>query len=342
MKAVIFKAPNNIAVEDVNTPKIGKSDVLLRIKSVAICNATDMHFLKGEIPGMKYPLPPGRPGHECSGEVVEVGENVNQLAIGDRVVPGPLYALPCGKCCYCTRGVQELCENPGEADFAYAEYLRVPAKFCYPLPENVSYEKGALIDLLACAFHGATRAKFSIGDSVAIIGQGPAGLLLTQLAKLAGAGKVITGDIEDSRLEVSKKIGADFTINAIKEDLVKKVFELTDSKGCDIAIDAVGKPIVTSQAVEVLKPGGRVVIFGFHLKPGEIDLARVFERELEIRASFRTIGEWDYRLTTKLVSDKKIDLKALITHTMPLEQFRHALELIEKQSERVIKVILKP
>lgn len=342
MKSIIFAAPNKITIKDIETPKISKDDVLIKVKAAAICNATDMHFLKGEIPGVKYPLSPGKPGHECSGEVIKVGENVKQLKIGDRVAPGPLYALPCGECYYCTRGMQELCENPGEADFAYAKYLKVPAKYCYQLPENVSFAGGALIDLLACALHGAERADFSIGESVTIIGQGPAGLLLTQLARLAGADKIITCDIYDSRLTVSKKLGADFTVNTFKENLIERVLKLTDMKGCDVAIDAVGKPLIPSQAIEILKPKGRVIIFGFHLKPAEIDLAKVFERELEIKASFRTVGEWDYRLAMNLVANRKIDLKDLITHTMPLEQIKTALELIEKGAEGAIKIILKP
>jgi L-iditol 2-dehydrogenase len=342
MKSVIFAAPNDVQIEDVEIPKIGKDDVLIKIEAAAICNMTDMHFLKGEIPGIKYPLPPGKPGHECSGVIVETGKNVNSLSVGDRVVPGPLYALPCGICSYCIKGMQELCEKPLEDDFAYAEYLKVPAKYCYPLADNVSFEEGALIDLLACALHGAYRASFSMGMSVVLIGQGPAGLLLTQLAKLAGASVVITADVDNSRLELSKKLGADFTINVSEENLTKKVLDLTGLKGCDISVDAVGKPTVASQAIEVLKPGGHAVIFGFHLKPAEIDLGRVFDKELEIRASFRTVGELDYRLAISLVSSGKINLKSLITHIMPLKRIRDALGLIEKKSERVVKVVLKP
>jgi len=342
MKSVIFAAPNKIIIKDIETPKIGKDDVLMKVKAAAICNATDTHFLKGEIPGVKYPLPPGKPGHECSGEIIKVGENVKQPKIGDRVVPGPLYALPCGECYYCKRGMQELCQNPGEADFAYAEYLKVPAKYCYQLPENVSFAEGALIDLLACALHGAYRADFSIGESVTIIGQGPAGLLLTQLARLAGVNKIITCDIYDSRLTVSKKLGADLTVNTSKENLIERVLKLTDMKGCDVAIDAVGKPFIASQAVEILKPRGRAIIFGFHLKPAEIDLARVFERELELKASYRTVGELDYLLAVNLVANRKTDLKTLITHTIPLEKIKTGLELIGKGEEGAIKVILKP
>ncbi len=342
MKAAIFFAPNDIRVEDVDKPIVGKKEVLLRVKSVAVCNATDMHFLKGEIPGVVYPLPPGKPGHECCGEVMEVGQNVESLKPGDRVVPGPLYALPCGKCFYCKKGRQELCENPGFADFAYAKFLKVPARFCYPLPKNVSYDEGALIDLLACALHGIYRADVSVGDSVAIIGQGPAGLLLTQLARFAGAETIITCDVADSRLEKSSKMGSDATVNSEKEDPVKRVLELTYGKGVDVSIDAVGKSVVARQAVEMVKPGGRTVIFGFHLKPGEIDLSRVFDRELEIRASFRTVGEEDYRTSASLISKGKIDVKSLITHVFPLEEIRRGLDLIEKGLENVIKVVLKP
>lgn len=342
MKAVVFAAPNKILIKEVEKPEIGKEDVLLRMRAIAICNSTDMHFLKGEIEGISYPLPPGKPGHECSGEVAKVGENVKDLKIGDRVVPGPVYALPCNKCHYCLQGKEELCENPRFADYAYAEYLKIPAKYCYKMPENLSFEEGALIDLLACTLHGADRSNFSIGDSVAVIGQGPAGLFLTQLAKLAGASKVIASDISESRLKFAKKLGADFTVNAGKQNPTKTVLELTNMKGVDVAIDAVGKPITASQAVEVTRGGGRTVIFGFHLKPGEINLARVFDRELEIKASFRTVGELDYHRAMDLVSTGKIDAKSLITHSMPLAQIRHALELIEKDLEGVVKVILRP
>jgi len=342
MKSAVFFAPNDVRVDEVEEPKIEMNDVLLKVKAVAICNATDMHFLKGEIPGIIYPLPPGKPGHECSGEVVEVGENVKSLKCGDRVVPGPLYALPCGGCFYCTKGAQELCENPEMADFAYAEYLRVPASFCYPLPRDVMYEEGALIDLLACALHAINRASISVGDSITIIGQGPAGLLLTQLAILAGADMVIGCDIDDSRLEMSTKLGADATIDSIRENPVKKVFELTGGKGSDVVIEAVGKPATLQHAVKMLKPGGRAVVFGFHLMPAEIDLPRIFDKELEIKASFRTAGERDYRMATRLVSGEKIDVKSLITHVLPLEQIKRGLDLIDKKKENVVKVVLKP
>jgi len=342
MKAAVFFAPNDIRVEDVDKPVIEKDEVLLRVKSVSVCNATDMHFLKGEIPGVVYPLPAGKPGHECCGEVVKVGPNVESLKPGDRVVPGPVYALPCGKCFYCERGKQELCENPGVADFAYAQFLKVPARFCYPLPENVSYNEGAVIDLVACALHGIYRADVSVGNSIAIIGQGPAGLLLTQLARLAGAESVITCDITDWRLKVSSKMGSDATVNSVREDPIRRVLELTDGKGVDMAIDAVGKPVTARQAVEMVKPGGRTVIFGFHLKPSEINLPRVFDRELEIRASFRTVGEEDYRTSARLISKGKIDVKSLITHVLPLEEIRRGLDIIDKGLENVIKVVLKP
>jgi L-iditol 2-dehydrogenase len=342
VKAVVFEAPGKITVKNVAKPKIGKDDVLLKMKAVAICNSTDMHFLKGEIKYIEYPLAPGKPGHECAGQVVEVGENVENLKVGSRVVPGPVYALPCNRCFYCLQGKEELCENPRFADYAYAEYLKVPARYCYRMPKNLTFDEAALIDLLACALHGAYRAHFSIGNSVVIIGQGPAGLLLTQLAKLGGAGTVIVADISDSRLKMAKKIGADFTVNSAKENLTKKVRELTDSRSVDIAVDAVGKPMTASQAVEVVRNGGRVVIFGFHLKPAEINMAKVFDGELEIKASFRTVGEKDYYTAMDLVSNGKIDLKSLITHEMPLENIRHALELIEKDLEGVVKVILKP
>lgn len=342
MKAIVFAAPNKIVTKEVEKPKTGEDDVLVKMKAVAICNSTDMHFLKGEIEGISYPLPPGKPGHECSGEVAEVGKQVKDLKIGDMVVPGPVYALPCNNCYYCVQGKEELCENPGFADYAYAEYLKIPAKYCYKMPENLSFEEGALIDLLACALHGAKRSNFSIGESAVIIGQGPAGLLLTQLAKLAGVGKVIASDISESRLEFAKMLGADVTVNAAKVNLVERVLKLTSMKGVDVAVDAVGRPTTASQAVDVLKAGGRAVIFGFHLKPAEINMARVFDKELEIKASFRTVGEPDYRTSMNLVSSDKIDVKSLITHHMPLQQIRHALELIEKDLEGVVKVMLEP
>jgi L-iditol 2-dehydrogenase len=342
MKAIVFQAPNKIVTKEVPKPKIGKDDVLVRMKAVAICNSTDMHFLKGEIEGITYPLLPGKPGHECAGEIAEAGSNVKDLRTGDRVVPGPVYALPCNHCYYCMQGKEELCENPGFADYAYAEYLQIPAEYCYKMPENLSYEEAALIDLLACTLHGAKRANFSYGETAVIIGQGPAGLLLTQLAKLSGVSKAVAVDINDSRLRFAKRLGADFTVNSSKENLAKKVLEVTDKKGAEIAVDAVGRPATISQAVDVLRPAGRAIVFGFHLKPVQINMARVFDKELEIKASFRTVGKLDYHTSMSLVANRKIDVKSLITHRMPLEQLRHALELIEKELEGVVKVILKP
>ncbi|UCG36383.1 MAG: zinc-binding dehydrogenase [Candidatus Bathyarchaeota archaeon] len=342
MKSIVFEAPHRISVRNTSIPEIRDNDVLIRIESAAICNATDLHFLKGEIPEIEYPLPPGKPGHECSGEVVEVGNNVDKTHVGERVVPGPLYALPCGICPYCIAGKQELCEDPKEIDLAYSEYLAIPVRYCYRLPENVPYDEAALIDLLACAIHGMKRAEFSVGESVVIIGQGPAGLLLTQLSKLAGVDQLVACDIQESRLVMSRKLGADYTVNASKENLSERVSDLSGQKGFDVAIDAVGTPIVAAQAIKTIKPGGRLLVFGFHLKPACIDMAQVFSKELEIKASFRTVGELDYRLAIDLASSEKIDLKTLITHVMPLEQLQQALKLIDKGAEDVVKVILNP
>jgi len=225
---------------------------------------------------------------------------------------------------------------------AFAEYVKVVASNVYKLPKGYNLDEAALIEPLACCVRGIDQAKIKVGDTVAIIGAGPVGLILLQLALQSGASMVIQTDMEDSRLSLAKDLGADHTINVTRADPVESIKELTGGYGVDVAIEAVGKPEAITQAMRATRRGGRLVIFGvspedavWKVRPFEL-----YDKELTIKTSYRS--PYTFQRAVKIAVSGLVRLKPLISHIFRLDDIHRAFEVAEKRLEGAVKVLVKP
>lgn len=320
MKAAVLHKPLDLRVEMVDVPQVEARDVLVRMRRVGICGS-DVHFyLRGRI-GSFIVENPLILGHECSGEVAEVGEEVTNVKIGQRVVVEPGFT--CGVCEACRSGRYNLCPNvrfygTPPYDGAFAEYALASAENVYLMPDNMTYEEGAMIEPLAVGLMATKRGRVSVHDSVAIFGAGPIGLLSLQAAKSHGVIETFIVDIINYRLDYASKLGAGTTINASKEDVVKIIMKETGGRGVDVVIEASGAPKAVQQALDVVKPGGRIVFVGYPPTEVPISIDKILIKELDILGVHRYANVFPTAI--KLVSSGKVNVKSLVTHVFPLER----------------------
>jgi len=342
MRAVVKTRPGvGFEVKDVEMPKKGPNDVLVRVRATGICG-TDIHLYKGQAVGALPELPiPFTPGHEFSGDVVEVGEKVDGIEVGDRV--SAEVVVSCGRCYYCKTGRAILCENIREIgidiDGSYAEYVSVPSQNIHNIPSNLSYEQGALIDCLSSALRPFERINIGIMDTVAILGTGPIGLLQIQIARALGFGKIIAADVNPRRLKLAEELGAAVTINAREKNVVKEVLDVTDGLGSDVVIESAGSPVTTAQSLHICRKDGQVALMGITTEKSLIDSLLIVSKALNM------FGIWDYTWLTfersiALISSGKVDVNAIVSHKLPLEDVVKAFDLIQKGE--AVKVILIP
>jgi L-iditol 2-dehydrogenase len=262
MMAAVLYGKEHLQVEPVAVPTIGRGDILVRVKVALTCGTDVKVFRRGYHARMI--VPPAVFGHELAGDVVAVGEGVSRFSLGDRVVAA--NSAPCEKCFYCRKGLANLCEDLLFNNGAYAEYIRIPARIVerntYPIPAHVGYQDAALVEPLACVVRGLDETLPRSGDTIAILGLGPIGLMFVKLAKLYGC-RVIALGRRKTQLDRAAALGADELITAQDDvDPVKTVRSLTQGRGVDIAIEAVGKPQVWQWAVNMVRRGGTVNFFG--------------------------------------------------------------------------------
>lgn len=338
MKAAVFYGPNQpLKVEEYPTPKPGPGEALIRVAACGVCH-TDLHYLKG-VPTFKKP--PMILGHEISGTVVEVGEGVREVSVGDRVLVPAI--IPCGKCYYCRIGRENICLNllmvGNMIDGGYAEYFKAPAKDLIKLPTEIPLQEGAVIaDAITSPYAAVVRrAELKPGETVAVWGAtGGLGLNTVQIAAALG-GKVIALGRREDNLKLAKELGAWQTIN-LKEDKepVRTIRRLTGG-GVDAAFDCTGVPQVMEQAFESVRQGGRFIVIGYTDKPISINAGRLMFRELEIKGVMgcRPI---DYYGAIELVRAGRI--KLLVSHKLPLEEINEAFKLLEEG--KVTRAIVTP
>lgn len=342
MKAAVLIAPKNIVFEDREKPSISSpNDVLLEIKSVGICHSDVHYYVHGRIGDLvvKKPLVLG---HECSAVVVDKGEAVRNLEVGDRVVIEP--AAPCGTCFYCKRGRYNICENlrfmgTPPTDGAFCEYVVWPSDFVYKMPEEMTFEEGALIEPFSVALYSVRRGRLSPGDRVAILGAGTIGLMTLIAARACGASEVYVTDIVDYKLEVARRLGASAVINAKKEDPVETILSLTEGRGADIVFDAVGIEDTFNQALKIVRMGGRLVVIGLGFKDLVTSpILNIPLKEVDIYGILRYCNVFQEAL--RLVSSKNLKLTELITHRISFSELVKGMELLAKGEENVIKVMV--
>ena len=321
MKAAVYRGPRNIRIEEVPEPKIIGKRVFVKFKAGSICG-TDMHLYRGDWRWMKK----GRIiGHDAWGVREDTGE---------RVVMVPL--VNCGHCYFCLRGSPTYCVNGKfyglTRDGFFADSKAMLPRSLVPLPASISDEEAAVVEPVALALRVLDNMKPNLGDWVTILGQGPIGLLMTQVALLKGC-RVIAVDLEDYRLEVSKRYGADVVVNTKREDIVKTVKKLT-KMGSDLVIEAAGTTSAVEQTPFLVRKVGKVALVGEF--EGYLNLEDADE------ALFFTIyiSPVEYPLAVELIAKKLVDVRGLITHRFKLVDFEKALQTIDNPSEKSLKVIV--
>jgi L-iditol 2-dehydrogenase len=316
MLAAVLHKPEDMRIEEVPVPEIGAHEVLIAVKRCGICG-TDPHIYRGHFPA---PTPLIQ-GHEFSGEVVEAGSGVSYVKKGDKVTAD--INISCGKCFYCRMGQKLFCEKIVQIGVhingAFAQYVKVPEANIYKLPDNMTWEEAAYIEPLACVIRGQERANITLGSTVAIIGAGPMGLVHAQLAKMNGASTVIMSEMNATRIEKARSLGVDHVIDASAQDPVKAVQDLTEGRGADFVIEAVGAIPTYQQAFQMVRRGGVLVTYGaapahasMEIKPFEI-----YSKELTIVGSYA--GTYDTWLKAiHLISSKRFNPNDIISKSIPL------------------------
>lgn len=321
MLAVVFDKPGSMGVREVPEPEPGPGEVLIRVSRAGLCG-TDVHIYRGE-----YPSPlPLTPGHEFCGTVAKLGADVAGLSEGERVTADP--NLDCGQCEFCRQQLNNHCENwqaigvtlPG----ALAEYVVVPARVCYALPDAIDDQAGALVEPLACVVHAMNRIDLSVGRSALLFGAGPMGLLLVQTLRQAGAAEVVVVEKQPGRLELAGELGADRTIAADGGEH-EQLRELRP-RGFDLVVDATGVPAVIERALGHLRPGGQYLQFGvapteatIHLKPFEL-----FRYDWTLVGSFAV--RYTFEQAIALLGTGTLRTQPLVSHTVGLDEFAAGFE----------------
>ena len=348
MKAAVFISPGNIGLTEKPVPVAGPGEAVIRITTTTICG-TDVHILKGE-----YPVESGRTiGHEPVGVIAELGAGVSGYFVGQRVIAGAI--TPCGQCHPCLDGHQAQCGGKAAGgwrfgntiDGSQAEYLLVPDAQANlePIPDGLTDEQVLMCpDIMSTGFGGAERGDIKIGDSVVIFAQGPIGLCATAGAKMKGASLIIAVDGICTRLEAAKKLGADVTIDYTKTEPLAEIMRLTNGRGVDVAIEALGTQQTFENCLRALKPGGTLSSLG------------VYSGKISMPLDAFAAGLGDYKLITTLcpggkermrrlmnvLASGRVNLEPMITHRFTLDQIEQAYELFANQRDGVLKIALTP
>ncbi|MEV6912602.1 zinc-dependent alcohol dehydrogenase family protein [Amycolatopsis sp. NPDC051071] len=328
MRAAIVDRPGEIRVGEVPDPKPGDRQVVVKVGACGICG-TDLHIADGHFPPTPYPIVPG---HEFAGEIVELGADVpGGWQVGDRVAVDP--SLFCGYCKPCRSGRGNLCENwnaTGDTvNGAFAEYVAVPSANCYRMPDTMTWEQGALVEPVSCAVHGVRRIGVEAGERFLVVGAGTMGLIMQQLLQRAGA-HVTMVDRNTSRLGRAKDLGAVAVASDVKE---------LDDEKFDAAADCTGAAPAIEAAFDSLQRGGRLLVFG--VAPAEARVAlspfRIYNDEITVVGSMAVMNSFGAALD--LVADGAIDTGALLTDTLPLEQYPDALALMRSGAGLKVQVL---
>ena len=338
MKAVKWFAPRDMRLVDVPQPVPQPHEALIRVESVGVCGS-DMHYYEEGCIGNAVITEPLILGHEFAGIVEAVGDKADPALVGKRVAVEP--GIPCHQCEWCRTGHYNVCRNmffPGGPpyDGVLCEYAAFHAEYCHPVPESMSAVEAAMIEPLAVAVHTVALANLKPGETVAILGLGPIGLLTAQIARLSGAGIIYGTDRMDYRVACSSQFGVDAALNAARQDTVDTLMAWTQGRGVDVAFDTARSSDTPALACQVTRPAGRCVftgISGTESDPFPVSVAR--RKELCVQWCRRFCH--DFPRSILLASTGRVDLASLVTHSFPLERTQEAFELVSRFADNVLK-----
>lgn len=343
MNVMVLEQYNQLELTRMPIPTPGAGDLLVRVRACGICGS-DVHGIDGST-GRR--IPPIVMGHEASGEVSAVGDEVKGFKVGDRVTfDSTIY---CGRCYFCLRGEENLCDNrevlgvsPGEyrRHGAFAEYVTVPHHIAYHLPDAFPYEHAALIEAVSVAVHAVGLTPVKIGDTAAVIGSGMIGLLVIQALRNAGCPRVIAVDLDDAKLAVAKQLGATDVVNPKTTDAVEEIRRLTGGRGVDVALECVGATAPIRTAVNATRKGGAVTLVGNFSPSIELPLQVIVSRQIRVQGSCASNGE--YPVCIDLMARGLIKVEPLISAVAPLSEGPSWFARLYKQEPNLMKVILQP
>ncbi len=336
MKAAVFEAPGELKLTTAPIPEIKRNDdVLLKVEAASICG-TDMHILH---------VPPGMPanigtilGHEYIGEIIELGRDVKNFNVGDRVVLDP--NINCGSCYYCSIGHTNMCENVTVLgifiDGGFAEYNVAPAKALFKISKDVPTEVAIFAEPLACVVNAMHKIQLDVGESALVLGAGPIGLYFTQLLKASGAGKIFVAEISEMRAKCAYESGATRVIDPTKESL-EEIVQSETIDGVDVSIDAVG--VLIDEALTCTRRGGRILLFGQNSQARqEICQNDITRKDLTVIGNY--ISQNQFPATVKILERGILPLEKLVTHKLPLERIGEGIEAMKKGE--AIETIIYP
>lgn len=341
MKALVKKEAGygHLEVMEVEEPHMGPDQVKIEVKYAGVCG-TDLHTFEGRYK-VKAPV---TLGHEFSGEVVAVGDNVTHIQVGDRVTSETTFYI-CGNCEYCKSGHYNLCGSRKglgtQQNGGFAKYVVARKESVHQLPPNVDYLSAALTEPLACAHHAVSKAAVKRGEVVVVLGPGPIGLLTAQIAKSCGATVIITGLDKDSiRLDKALELGIDHVVNIQTENVKELVDSLTEGYGADVVLECTGAVPAVAMGLDLLTKKGRYVQVGIFGTPEiPVDFEKIIQKEIKV-IGCRSQNPFDWEPSLQLMNDHRVNAEALVTHRLGLSEWEQAFKLMK--NGEAIKVVLTP
>jgi L-iditol 2-dehydrogenase len=343
MKAMLLSKYRHLEIAELPTPTPGPGELLVKVAACGICGS-DVHGYDGSS-GRR--IPPIVMGHEAAGRIAAVGPQVSGWSEGDRVTFDS--TISCGTCPYCTRGEINLCDRRQVlgvscTDYrcagAFAEYVIVPKRIVYRLPDALSFSEAAMLEAVAVAVHAVSLSRISPGDEALVLGAGMIGLLCLQALRAAGCSTVCIADVDASRLKLAKEVGATETLHATGEELVAEILSRTNGAGVDVAVEAVGIDATVRSAVHSVRKGGTVTLVGNITPEVTLPLQKAVTRQIRIQGSCASAGEYPQAIT--LLTSGAVKVKPLITAIAPLEEGPHWFERLYSREPNLMKVVLTP
>ena len=337
MRQATMIEPGKITYQDVPAPSVGPGEILLRVKRIGVCG-TDVHVNHGRHPFTPYPV---IQGHEFSAVVEAVGAGVTKVKPGDKATARPQRV--CGKCRPCRRGDYHICDSLKVEGFqapgvARDLFVTVEERIV-PLPASFTFEQGALVEPVSVAVHSTLRARDLKGRNVVVVGAGPIGNLVAQLARCRGAKKVLITDLSDFRLDIARKCKIDATSNPKAEPLAKAAKDAFGDEGFDVAFEAVGNEAALGSAIDAINKGGDLVVLGVFGDSPRVNMSVVGDRELSLIGTLMYKHE-DYLEAVRLIAEGKVITEPLVTGHFPFEKYKDAYNFIDAQGDKSLKVMI--
>ena len=343
-KGAFMRGTDKMIIKEIEVPEVGEKEVLVQLEYVGICGSDVHYFHHGNCGAYKVNLEEDYMlGHECAGTVVEVGANVKDLKVGDKVALEP--GITCGQCEFCKAGKYNLCPDvvflaTPPVQGCYEEYIAFPENMCFKLPDNMTTKEGCLIEPLSVGFHAANQGDVQVGESVVILGAGCIGLVTLLACKAHGAGNIIVADIVDARLEKAKELGATHVINSKEVNALEEIARLTGGKGADKVFETAGSPITIAQTAFAVKRGGTITLVGLSAQEEiNYNFAQIMDKEATIKSVFRYRNI--YPKAIEAVSAGAIDVNGIVTHEFDLEHIQEAFEEAINNKTDLVKAVIK-